>query len=131
MGVKGVQAVTGKNTINIAGCPTHPDWIVYAVARLLAGQSLPLDGYGRPSALFNRTVHSVCPRRERGEAERFGVDGRCLEELGCRGPVTRANCPTLRWNNQASWCIEVNAPCLGCTEPTFPGPNSFNHAVDD
>jgi NiFe hydrogenase small subunit HydA len=127
LAVRGVKAVTGKNTVNIAGCPPHPDWIVWAVAQLLLGKTISQDTYGRPTALFNRTVHEQCPRREREEAERFGLDGYCLKELGCRGPETRCNCPVTRWNNKTSWCVEVNAPCIGCTEPGFPGSNSFRH----
>ena len=40
-GVKSVKDVTGKPTINIAGCPAHPDWIVYVIAQLLAGENHP------------------------------------------------------------------------------------------
>jgi len=124
-GVKGVRAVTGKSTINIAGCPPHPDWIVWAVAQLLIGQNIPLDGNGRPTQFFSQKVHDLCPRKDREKAERLGLDGGCLKELGCRGPETKANCPTLKWNNGVNWCVEANAPCLGCTEPTFPGTNPF------
>jgi hydrogenase small subunit len=129
-GVKGVQALTGKATINIAGCPTHPDWIVWAVVQLLLGQNIPVDSYGRPRAIFNRTVHDLCPRKEREEAKTFGVEGLCLEELGCRGPETRGNCPIQLWNGGVNWCIGANAPCLGCTEPNFPGTRPF-YSHDD
>jgi hydrogenase small subunit len=124
-GVVGVKALTGKSTINIAGCPPHPDWIVWAVAQLLAGQNITLDSNGRPSLLFNRTIHDQCPRRGREKAQQPGQDGYCLKELGCRGPETKGNCPVVRWNNGVSWCVEANAPCLGCTEPNFPGTNSL------
>lgn len=119
-GVKGVKAATGKNTINIAGCPPHPDWIVWAVVQILLGKSISLDRYGRPKFLFGSTVHDRCPREDRDEAHTFGVDNRCLEELGCRGPHTRGNCPTQLWNNRTNWCVDANAPCIGCTEPQFP-----------
>ena len=124
MGVKSVQAVTGKPTINIAGCPPHPDWIVYVIAQLLAGANLPLDGYGRPTALFRQTVHSQCPRNDSPET--------CLASQGCKGPGTNANCPTILWNNQSNWCVNANAPCYACTEPSFPGTTSlyavsYNH----
>jgi hydrogenase small subunit len=119
-GVKGVKALTGKTTINIPGCPAHPDWVVWAVVRLLLGNSISLDSYGRPKALFNRTVHDRCPRRESEEAETFGIDHLCLEELGCRGPDTKANCPVGGWNGGSNWCCEANAPCIGCTDPRFP-----------
>ncbi len=124
-GVKSVQAVTGKTTINIAGCPAHPDWIVWVVAQLLLGKAITLDSYGRPRTLFNRTVHDQCPREESDEARTFGIDRRCLRELGCRGPETRANCPRVLWNGGANWCIDANAPCLGCTNPNFPDPQPF------
>ena len=118
--VKGIKTLTGKTTINIAGCPPHPDWIVWAVAQLLLGKTIPLDSYGRPTALFNKTVHDLCPRHEAEEAETYGVDHLCLEELGCRGPHTVANCPVQLWNNRVNWCCDANAPCIGCTHPQFP-----------
>lgn len=121
-GIRTVKQVTGYNTVNIPGCPTHPDWIIYTIATLLAGAPLPLDADSRPTALFSTryTVHDKCPRRETEEAETFGVDGRCLEELGCKGPKTRADCPTRLWNGQTNWCIGANAICLGCTQKGFP-----------
>jgi hydrogenase small subunit len=128
--IKGVKAVTGKTTINIAGCPPHPDWIVWAVVQLLLGNPISLDSYGRPKGLFNRTVHDQCPRRETEEANTFGIDKRCLKELGCRGPETRGNCPQTFWNNKVNWCVDANAPCIGCTEPTFPGIQPFYRQDD-
>jgi len=124
-GVKSVQAVTRKTTINIAGCPTHPDWIVWVVAQLLLGNSISLDSNGRPRSLFRETIHDDCPREERGQASAFGVDNQCLRALGCRGPETRANCRRGRWNGGVNWCIDANAPCHGCTNPNFPDPQPF------
>ncbi len=115
--VKSVNAVTGMSTVNIAGCPPHPDWIVYVVAQLLLGKSIPLDASSRPTALFGQTVHSACPRRTNPES--------CLATKGCRGPGTHANCPTNLWNNGNNWCVNANAPCYACTESTFPGTASL------
>ncbi len=130
-GVKSVSAVTGKTTINIAGCPTHPDWIVYVVAQLLLGNSIALDSSGRPKDVFTGyTVHDLCYRRGTDEAESFGIDGRCLKELGCRGPETIASCPVNLWNGWANWCIDANAPCLGCTSSSFPGRSSFYRHIE-
>jgi len=129
-GVKSVKTVTGKTTINIAGCPPHPDWIVWVVVQLLLNKPISLDSSGRPRALFNRTVHDQCPREEREETSTFGVDNRCLEELGCRGKETRANCPQVLWNGRANWCVDANAPCLGCTNPNFPDPQPFYKSED-
>lgn len=124
-GVKGVKAATGKTAINIAGCPPHPDWIVWTISQILLRKSIKLDSSGRPVTLFSKTVHSQCPRREREEAHTFGLNGLCLEELGCRGPETRGNCPHTQWNNGINWCVGANALCIGCTEPTFPGAAPF------
>lgn len=122
-GIKSVSELTGLQTINIPGCPAHPDWVVWTVAQLLAGLAPALDRDGRPASLFageSRNVHERCPREERGEAGSFGVEGRCLKRLGCKGPRTQADCPTRRWNNGTNWCVGANAVCLGCTEKGFP-----------
>jgi hydrogenase small subunit len=49
-GVKSVSAAVGKQTVNISGCPTHPDWIVWTIASLLTGTLGALDTHGRPAA---------------------------------------------------------------------------------
>jgi hydrogenase small subunit len=126
--IKGIQALTGLTTVNIAGCPPHPDWIVWAVAQLLLGNNISLDLSGRPTTIFNKTVHDQCPRKELDKTNTFGVVA-CLRNLGCRGPGTKAPCPNQLWNNQSSWCVDGNAPCLGCTEPDFPGTQPFYQHV--
>jgi hydrogenase small subunit len=115
--IQSVSAATGKATINVAGCPANPDWIVYPIVRLLLNQSLPLDASGRPTAIYGATVHSACPRRN--------TPNSCLATKGCRGPGAYCNCPTNMWNNKANWCVNANAPCYACTEPTFPGTASL------
>jgi hydrogenase small subunit len=129
-GVVGVKDLTGRDTINIPGCPTHPDWIVWAVVQLLTKAYIDVDSYGRPTQFFGAaTVHDLCPRRGGTiAASTIGVDGACLMGLGCRGPMTMSNCPQQKWNNQANWCVDANAPCIGCTEPGFPGTEPFYSA---
>jgi len=119
-GIRTVGEVTLRNTVNVAGCPPHPDWMVSTIAGLLANNLGPLDSYRRPMSLFSRTVHSLCPRREREEASQYGQDNRCLEELGCLGPGTMGPCPTSLWNNGVNWCADANTNCIGCTNPNFP-----------
>ena len=119
-GVKSVKALTGLDTINIPGCPTHPDWVVGTIAKLLAGVTPTLDSSGRPTAFFANKVHDRCPRRDLDWARNFGIDGQCLRGLGCKGPTTRADCPTRKWNNATNWCVGANAICIGCTESGFP-----------
>jgi hydrogenase small subunit len=118
-GIASVSEIAGKTTINIPGCPTHPDWIVWTVASLLAGEIPELDDRGRPRLLFNEEIHKKCPRKGTGEAKIFGEET-CLKELGCKGPRTKADCHIRKWNDGTNWCIGANAICLGCTEDGFP-----------
>lgn len=126
-GVRSVKEVTGVATLNVAGCPPHPNWMVWTLVQLLQGKAVAVDSYGRPKYLYSKRVHDQCPLREREEAGQFGVSGLCLEELGCRGPETLANCPTHLWNNGVNWCVGAGAPCIGCTQPSFPGTGPLFH----
>ncbi len=122
-GIVSVSELIGKPTINLPGCPIHPDWIVWTVANLLAGVIPKLDDDGRPSELYHgaaESIHKICPRKGRPKATVFGQDNTCLKDLGCRGPQTSADCPSRQWNNGTNWCIGANAICLGCTESGFP-----------
>jgi hydrogenase small subunit len=129
-GIVSVKTLTGRTTINVAGCPPHPAWVVWVIAQLLAGNSIPVDSYGRPTQFYSQTVHHQCPLRETEEASQWGQENRCKEELGCRGPETRGNCPYQLFNGGVNWCIGAGGPCIGCTEPTFPGTNAFYQAGD-
>ena len=119
---KGIQ----KPLINIPGCPPHPDWFVGTVASVIL-YGLPtaddLDDLLRPKAFYGKLIHENCPRRayfdEAKFAKKFGDEG-CLYELGCKGPITYADCPLRRWNSGTNWVIGAGAPCNGCTQPEFP-----------
>ncbi len=117
--IQSLKAATGRPVINIPGCPTHSDWVVWTIAQLLAGTTPALDSYSRPKTLFSREIHENCPRKEMREAKSFSEEG-CLEELGCKGPKTKADCPTRKWNNGTNWCIGANSICVACTESGFP-----------
>ncbi len=122
-GIMSVRNASGRATINIPGCPTHPDWIVWTVAQLLSGATVALDSFGRPATLFgseNMNVHKLCPRKESEETNTFGVEGLCLKEIGCKGETTQGDCPVRKWNSGTNWCVGANAICLGCTESGFP-----------
>jgi len=122
-GIVSVRDLAGSKTINIPGCPTHPDWIVLTIANLLAGNSIALDADGRPTNFFHKDlmrIHKNCPRKGREKADTFGVPYECLKDLGCKGPNTAADCFSRLWNNGTNWCIGANAICLGCTENGFP-----------
>ncbi len=126
--VEKILSSEGINTplINVPGCPPHPDWFVGTVASLLI-QGLPqegdLDEHLRPKAFYGQLIHENCPRRAYFDEGKFAKklsDPYCLYELGCKGPVTHADCPTRLWNNGVNWCVGNGAPCIGCVEPTFP-----------
>jgi len=112
--------------INVPGCPPHPDWFVGTVASILIGglpQPEDLDEHKRPKAFYGKLIHENCPRRayfDEGKfARKFGDPG-CLNELGCKGPVTYADCPIRLWNHGTNWCIGSGGACIGCVEPGFP-----------
>ncbi len=62
-GIMGVSQIIRKSTINIAGCPTHPDWIVWAVAQLLLNRAIPVDSHGRPTQFFSTNCPQSVPTR--------------------------------------------------------------------
>lgn len=112
--------------INVPGCPPHPDWFVGTLAKLLiAGLPKPedLDDWLRPKEFYGMLIHENCQRRayfDEGKfAKHFGEPG-CLYELGCKGPITYADCPLKQWNNGVNWCIRAGMGCQGCTQPEFP-----------
>jgi len=115
-----------KPVINVPGCPPHPDWFVNTVAKvILFGLPKPeeIDELGRPKNFYGKLIHDNCPRRAHFDVGRFAKSANepgCLYELGCKGPVTYADCPTRKWNNGTNWCVENNSPCNGCTEAGFP-----------
>jgi len=115
-----------KPLINIPGCPPHPDWFVSTVASILL-TGLPkaedLDDNLRPLAFYGKLIHENCPRRayfDEGKFAKKPGDEGCLYELGCKGPITYADCPLRQWNNGTNWVIGAGAPCNGCTQPEFP-----------
>ena len=52
----------------------------------------------------------------------FGDEGHrqgwCLYKLGCKGPETYANCPSILFGDAGSgtWPVGCGHPCIGCTE---------------
>jgi hydrogenase small subunit len=134
-GAKGIGDVLKMSNIatpvvNIPGCPCHPDWFIGTVARVLL-YGLPkadeLDSDRRLKVYYGKSVHNRCINRDYMDegvfAANFGDTG-CLLELGCKGPFTMADCPVRQWNSGVNWCINANAPCMGCTEPGFPDAHS-------
>jgi hydrogenase small subunit len=113
----------GKMVINIPGCPVHPDWIWQTVIHIAEAGMPELDRkFNRPTRFFGKSLHENCPRyhfyQEEIFAKNVGEEG-CLFKIGCMGPITNADCPTRWWNNGTTWCIDANAPCIGCASMTF------------
>jgi ferredoxin hydrogenase small subunit len=123
----GFTARGGLPVVNIAGCPTHPDWVVQTLAALAADLLRPedLDMLGRPRFYADQLVHHGCTRNEyyefKASAEKPGDQGCLMEHLGCQGTLAHADCNTRLWPGQGS-CTRGGFACIGCTEPGFQDP---------
>lgn len=126
-GSSGVAEVLGKPVVTIPGCPPNPYNFLAAVVHFLTFGSLPpVDKLGRPLFAYGRLIHENCERRAHFDAGRFAMQfgdeghrkGYCLYKLGCKGPETYANCPTLGFNDagESAWPVACGHPCIGCTE---------------
>ena len=120
--------------IVIPGCPAHPDWIVGTLVHVLQFGLPPLDELGRPKAFFSKFIHDQCPRfadyERENFAKKFGDDG-CLFQLGCAGPITKADCNLRQWNGSTNTCIKAGAPCIGCAWEGFAAKRDFPFYLKD
>lgn len=126
-GASSVASVLGKPVVSIPGCPPNPYNFLSTVVHFLTFGALPeLDEKGRPKFAYGRLIHENCERRAHFDAGRFAVEfgdeghrqGWCLYKLGCKGPETYANCPTILFGDagSGSWPVGCGHPCIGCTE---------------
>ena len=128
-GAKGVQdIVSGVPVLNLPGCPPNPITFLGTVLHFLTFKRLPnTDKLGRPLFAYGRRIHDHCERRAHFDegrfAEEFGdaghKNGYCLYKVGCKGPETFSNCPSVRFNDVDVWPVSVGHGCIGCTEPNF------------
>jgi hydrogenase small subunit len=112
--------------VTLPGCPSNPyNFLGVALQYATLGTLPKLDELGRPTFAYGRTIHEHCPRRAHFDAgrfaEKFGDEnhrqGYCLYKLGCKGPMTHANCSTLSFGEVVDcWPIGIGHPCVGCTE---------------
>ncbi len=112
-----------REAIRVPGCPAHPDWIMGTIAHLILFGDMELDEDRRPIVFYGVTIHDNCPRRSYFEKKIFAKsvgEKTCMFKLGCRGPVTRTDCPTRKWNDYVNWPIGDNTPCIGCASRGFP-----------
>ncbi len=128
----GVQKILPRRkVINVTGCPAYSEWTMGTLLHLALYGEPELDSFNRPLMFYGKTIHDQCERRsfyEKGIfAAAFG-DKECLYKVGCKGPVTFADCPVRHWHDQKNWPVSCNSPCIGCTEPLFPDQMSPFHA---
>lgn len=113
--------------INIAGCPTHPNWISDTLIQIAMGDmdTDQLDPLYRPRSYTDHLVHHGCPRNEyyeyKASAEKPSDLGCMMEHMGCLGTQAHADCNTRLWNGSGS-CLRGGYPCINCTSPTFHEP---------
>jgi len=120
--------VSGVPVINLPGCPMNVDNLIGTIVHFLTFGALPpTDGLGRPLFAYGERIHDHCERRAHFDAGQFAKEwgdeghrkGWCLYKLGCKGPSTFHNCPSVRWNGGTSWPIGAGHGCVGCSEPNF------------
>lgn len=123
----------GLPVVNIAGCPTHPGWVIDSLMALAQGELQPadLDPLNRPRLFADQLVHHGCTRNEyyefKASAEKPSDLGCMMEHLGCKGTQAHADCNTRLWNGEGS-CTRGGFACISCTEPGFQDPgHAFDH----
>ncbi|TRY24965.1 hydrogenase small subunit [Brevibacillus sp. LEMMJ03] len=118
----GLPSVLNRKVIKLPGCPCHPDWFLGTLAHLLLYGEPALDNRDRPLMFYSTLLHDRCPRLDyfhKGIFAKTLGEPTCLFKLGCRGPVTRIDCPTRKWNGYVNWPIGAST-CIGCTQFGFP-----------
>ncbi len=118
-----VQSVLNRKVIKLPGCPCHPDWFFGTLAHILLYGDIELDSKDRPLLFYSNLIHDLCSRRSFFNKGIFATklgDSTCMFKIGCRGPVTRVDCPVRQWNGYVNWPIEDNTPCIGCAQFGFP-----------
>lgn len=113
--------------VNIAGCPTHPNWVLETLSQISLGDlsMSELDELNRPRSYTAHLVHHGCPRNEyyeyKASAEKPSDLGCMMENMGCVGTVAHADCNTRLWNGKGS-CLRGGYACINCTAPDFEEP---------
>ncbi len=123
-----MDLVKDKPVLNLPGCPLNVVNLTATVVHFLTFGELPaMDSLHRPLFAHGARIHDNCERRGHFDAGEFvrqwGDEGHrkgwCLYQMGCKGPVTYHNCPTVRWNEGTNWPVGSGHGCIGCSEPGF------------
>jgi uptake hydrogenase small subunit len=121
------RAGSALPVVNIAGCPTHPNWVTETLMQIASGQftEKDIDALGRPRSYADHLVHHGCPRNEyyefKASAEKTSDLGCLMEHMGCLGTQAHADCNTRLWNGEGS-CLRGGYACINCTAPGFEEP---------
>jgi hydrogenase small subunit len=128
-GAVGVGSVVGTDRlVNLPGCPVNAENLTATIVHYLTFNELPpRDMRGRPLFAYGGLVHNQCERRSHFEFGEFVLawgdeaaqKGWCLYKMGCKGPETFANCPTVRYADGTTWPVKAGHGCIGCTMPAF------------
>lgn len=125
---------SGLPVINIAGCPTHPNWVLETLMALASDlfDATQMDALGRPRFYADHLVHHGCTRNEfyefKASAEKPSDLGCMMEYMGCKGTQVHADCNTRLWNGDGS-CTRGGYACISCTEPGFEEPGHSFHVT--
>lgn len=125
---------SGLPVINVAGCPTHPNWVLETLMALAADlfDASRMDALGRPRFYTDHLVHHGCTRNEfyefKASAEKPSDLGCMMEHMGCKGTQVHADCNTRLWNGDGS-CTRGGYACISCTEPGFEEPGHSFHVT--
>jgi hydrogenase small subunit len=128
-GAVGIGSIVGTDRlVNLPGCPANAENLTATLVHYVTFNELPArDLRGRPLFAYGGLVHNQCERRSHFEYGEFvqawgdeaAQKGWCLYKMGCKGPETFANCPTIRYGGGASWPVKAGHGCIGCTMPAF------------
>jgi hydrogenase small subunit len=129
-GAVGVStAVPGlTNFAALPGCPSNVVNLAATIVHLLAFNELPSrESDGRPYFAYGQEIHEHCERHDFYEEEQFVQawgdqghrNGWCLFKMGCKGPATHSNCPSVKWNDGTCWPIGAGHGCISCTSSHF------------
>jgi Ni,Fe-hydrogenase I small subunit len=111
------RAPDGLPVINVAGCPTHPGWVVETLLgagrrRLHRGRARRA---GRPALLRRPAGPPRLPAqrvlRVQGQRREASDQGCLMENLGCKGTQAHADCNTRLWNGAGS-CLRGGYACI-------------------
>ncbi len=128
-GARGVMdIVKDKPIVNIPACPANPaNMLGVILLYVMTGELPDLDPLLRPKFAFGYRIHDACERRAHFDAGEYVEEwgdaaaqaGHCLYKMGCKGPMTFNNCPTVKFNRGTSWPVAAGHGCIGCSEPGF------------